>query len=211
MGRLLRLLSAWFQYRLRHGLGGPRPNAFDLEFDTDTVVAGEAVPLQLEVFDRWLTELPLAHPDFTLIHVGSGAGRLLLFASRYPFARIIGLESDPALVHRAERNLAIWEGPARARAPIHCNQIHTVHAEAATWPLPPVPSVFVVLPSFPALKLAAVAAHVRASLAASPREVYVLHAGARGTGLWEAAEDFVRVGEAGGARVYRWCGLDAAR
>jgi len=55
-------------------------------------------------------------PDDVVVDIGSGTGRALLIASRFPFRRVIGVEREEAAYRQAEANLARCR--LRPRAPV---------------------------------------------------------------------------------------------
>lgn len=69
---------------------------------------------------RWAIETSqIDFPQFNFVDVGSGKGRPLLIASRYPFANLIGLEYSAQLCREARTNLEAAAVPAE-RFTIHC-------------------------------------------------------------------------------------------
>jgi SAM-dependent methyltransferase len=125
---------------------------FDRRFGTDTcgVIPPEQLdlegeharganryePIQLSVFRRIMRDLPVHHPDYAFLDLGSGKGRALLLASRFPFRRIIGVELSPALHAAAARNVAAFA----ARAPA-ARGIELVCGDAVRYPVPEGPLV----------------------------------------------------------------------
>jgi SAM-dependent methyltransferase len=66
----------------------------------------------------------------TFLDYGSGNGRVLLAAARFPFGRIIGVELN-------EPDNEIARANARIAAPrLRCPQIEVITADATVWPLP---------------------------------------------------------------------------
>jgi SAM-dependent methyltransferase len=61
---------------------------------------------------------------------GSGKGRVLLQAARFPFKRVIGLELDEAACEIARSNAQIASSRRRV------SQIDVITADAAIWPVP---------------------------------------------------------------------------
>src|SRR5262245_38553083 len=53
--------------------------------------------LSEEEFIRIMNELPIDWRDLVFVDLGSGKGRALLLASRYPFKRVIGVEISRVL------------------------------------------------------------------------------------------------------------------
>jgi hypothetical protein len=67
----------------------------------------------------------------TFIDFGSGKGPALLYASEYPFRRIIGVEFSRELHDVATANLARYRSATQ-----RCRKLEAVCADASTWPLP---------------------------------------------------------------------------
>ncbi len=64
------------------------------------------------------------------VDYGSGNGRMLLAAARYPFARVIGVELN-------EPDCEVARSNARIAAPrLRCSDIEVVRADASVWALP---------------------------------------------------------------------------
>jgi hypothetical protein len=59
------------------------------------------------------SNLPIKCNEFELIDVGSGKGRVLLVASGYPFARIIGVELSKSLAGIAQQNIVKYHRNSR--------------------------------------------------------------------------------------------------
>ena len=78
----------------------------------------------------------LAHVPFdvarsTFVDLGSGMGRALMEAARFPFRQIVGVEISPALHAIASDNLARFE-----RTELACRDIRLVRADAAQFTFP---------------------------------------------------------------------------
>ncbi|HEV3039978.1 MAG TPA: hypothetical protein VHA33_19590 [Candidatus Angelobacter sp.] len=56
------------------------------------------------LFGEMMQALPIHFAEFTFIDLGSGKGRALLMASKYPFRKIIGVEFMPDLNKYAKQN-----------------------------------------------------------------------------------------------------------
>jgi SAM-dependent methyltransferase len=65
-----------------------------------------------------------AQPSDALLDVGCGAGRVVCIAAHYPFARIIGIEIDPALCELAQQNARALR-QCRTRPEIVCADVTT--------------------------------------------------------------------------------------
>jgi len=91
---------------------------------------------------------PLASPslpDYTLVDLGCGKGRVLLMASMYPFRKITGIELSPRLVKVARRNLVPWLRTRRA-----CPRISIQAGDVMQLILPEGPVVLFLFNSFAA-------------------------------------------------------------
>ncbi len=78
---------------------------------------------------RGLWRCPIGRED-VLLDYGSGKGRALLAAARFPFGRLIGVEMNDWECEIARSN-------ARIAAPrLRCSQIEVINADASVWPVP---------------------------------------------------------------------------
>lgn len=161
----------------------------DLDFDFDhrvdttasnlstgTRLAGAAAgagyqPTDPDLFRAMLGQLKVDFSRFTFIDLGSGKGRALLLASEYPFRRILGIELLPELHRIALDNLARYEAQAQRSFPIE-----SLCLDAREFELPNEPTVLYLFNPLPEPALASVLARFSASLAAHPRDAYVLYA-----------------------------------
>jgi Acetyltransferase (GNAT) domain len=75
----------------------------ELGLSPDKSVRYEATPVGF--FHSLLGKLPVDYSKTVFIDFGSGKGRTLLLASRYPFRSIIGIEISPALCEIARENI----------------------------------------------------------------------------------------------------------
>ncbi len=87
--------------------------------------------------DAWRSTLSVSeHPleEFTFFDLGAGMGRVVMLASLYPFAGVIGVEMNPGLVEQARRNLTLWLQTPRA-----CGQLEVFQGDATefSWPAKP--------------------------------------------------------------------------
>jgi hypothetical protein len=69
-------------------------------------------------------------PEDVFVDFGSGKGRVLCQAARYPFGRVIGVEISPALTRVARLNLD------RNRRRFACRQVELVTADVADYEIP---------------------------------------------------------------------------
>lgn len=130
--------------------------------------AGNYAPVRPGALRPLLDDLPLPANRFTFVDYGSGKGRALLIAARYPFRRVVGIEFDPGLHAIAEANIRRYHGPRR------CGTIEALLLEATEFRLPDEPSVLFFFQPFDLPVLRRVLEHAHASLQACPREMYLV-------------------------------------
>ncbi len=134
------------------------------------------------LFTRTFDGLNIAYPEFTFVDLGSGKGRALLLAARYPFSRIIGVEYSQSLHQIAQQNVA--RCPENVK---QCRQIQTLCLDAAEFEFPPGPLVlFLYNPFWPPV-MEKVIENVGASLRLSPRRIIVTYFNPQHAALWERA------------------------
>jgi hypothetical protein len=91
-----------------------------------------------------------------------------LLALGYSFRRVIGVEYSAEFHRVAQRNLQSYRGPRR------CTDARSIHADARAFELTPEPLTLYFNNPFNAEIMLPVAANIRQSLAAAPREVSIL-------------------------------------
>ncbi len=156
-------------------------------------------PIDPTRFNRTVGSLELQHEDFVFIDFGSGKGRSLLLASQLPFKKIIGVEFSPELHAVAEQNVRTFKSDGQ-----RCKEIELVCADAAEYPLPPVPTVVYFFNPFGAEVMARVIANVRKSCLEHPRELYVVYVTPVVDELWAQADFVMQVAsQKGYCSVYR--------
>lgn len=159
---------------------------FDSEFGTDT--SGVIQPWELDIpeplvrqavqygtasvdgFTELLTSLSINHQAYSFIDLGSGKGRALLLASRFPFKQIVGVELSSRLHQTSKANIerfqADWQ---RSRNLVSLCQ------NATEFQFPPHNTVLYLFNPFGAEILRDVVANLESSLRAVPRRVYILY------------------------------------
>lgn len=131
-------------------------------------------------FDEALNLVSLPHETFTFIDLGSGKGRTLLLAARFPFRKVIGVEYCTHLNHLARQNVQRFSAPAR-----RCGQIQVVEADAAEYEFPSGPLVLFLNNPFSEPVMAKVVNHVAGSFRHAPRRMVVIYFWPRLAHLWE--------------------------
>jgi hypothetical protein len=107
---------------------------------------------------------------FAFIDLGCGKGKAVLLAGELPFRQIIGVELWPNLVKTATKNWDMYRG-----GPRKCKSIQLSCMDAVEFDLPPEPSIYYLFSPFPRAVLQRVLDNIRRSLAAAPRELYIIY------------------------------------
>jgi SAM-dependent methyltransferase len=109
-------------------------------------------------------------PTDVFIDIGSGKGRVLLQAARYPFARVIGVEVSEELNRTARANLE------RKRARLACRDIEVVTADAAEYTMPDDATIAYLYYPFAGETLRRTLGHIVESLDRNPRRLTLIYA-----------------------------------
>jgi len=107
---------------------------------------------------------------FDFLDMGCGKGRMLLIAARYPFARVIGVELNPALYTIACSNVEKVRKRNTNLAPIEI-----VNTDATVYPLPPGPFVLFLYNPFVDDVMTQVARRLTESMKSNPRKVFIIY------------------------------------
>lgn len=135
-------------------------------------------------------------PASTFVDVGCGKGKVLLMAAQLSsLTRVLGLELSPRLCEQARKNIQIFQASGKLRAPIEVLQ-----ADAAKRVPGPSENVFFLYNPFDDAVLRLFLDRLRESLAAHPRQVWILysvpvHAGVLDvSGIFSRAESLTLAG-----------------
>ena len=118
-----------------------------------------------------IESLGLDWERFTFIDLGSGKGRALLVASRFPFHKIIGVEFIPELSKAAVANIAKFSAPWK-----RCSQIEAMNGDATEFAYPEGPLVIYLFNPFLAPVLKKCLKQLARVLSKQPREIYLIYA-----------------------------------
>lgn len=142
---------------------GVSTSGYEAAFDSGSI---HYEPTPYSVVRAVLSRIELGAGD-VLVDIGCGLGRPLFFAAgRYPLARAVGIELNPALV---ERGIANVERMRRARCPVEIKQI-----PAQDYGFPDVTAIFMYHP-FWRDAMRAVLERIRESLEANPRSLRIAY------------------------------------
>jgi SAM-dependent methyltransferase len=108
-------------------------------------------------------------PDDVFVDIGSGKGRALAIAARFPFARIVGVEISPELCESARALVA------RAGGGFQCRDIEIVEADAGGFEIPADATILYLYNPFHGPRLESLFDAIAASLEAHPRRLTILY------------------------------------
>jgi SAM-dependent methyltransferase len=170
---------------LRDG-AAPGPHPFDLMHGTETsgLIGGQELSsgrwndlwntayygISPSGLTQMLEALDLDWPRFTFVDLGSGKGRALLLASRFPFRQIVGVEISPELSDMAATNVERFSTPWQT-----CHEIEARVGDAAEFIYPAGRLVVFLYQPFLSPVLKKCLKNLARSLDAEPREVYVMY------------------------------------
>lgn len=121
------------------------------------------------IFVRMLKSVNLAYEDFIFVDIGSGKGPVILYASSFPFKRIIGIEYSSGLTEIAQANIARYWHPR-----MKCRSLVAEWADAVDYRLPEDPLVLYLHNPFGEDVMSRVMANLEGSLRERPRDVFLL-------------------------------------
>jgi predicted RNA methylase len=156
----------------RHGVD----TAGSIQLDTLSITGpnqkfgNECVCTSPHAFDFMMRSLPRSLAGYTFVDIGAGKSRTLLLASRYDFARIVGVEFAKELVACSKRNIARFKIDRQ-----RCRDLSIVEADATQFALPDTPLVIFFYNPFTRSVFDAVLANIVKSLQAKPRDCTVVY------------------------------------
>jgi len=140
------------------------------------------------VFKWAMAALPEPMNRFEFVDVGSGQGRVLLMASRYPFEKITGVEIAEELHNDALLNVAQYP-----RTLMKCRDINPLHLSAMRLEIPNQDTVFFLNNPFQRSMLERVVGHIVQSYKHQPRRFYVICVDCRDEQIFEDTGIFQKV------------------
>jgi len=125
----------------RHGVstrGLVEPHEAGIADPSQLANAIRYAPIREEVLDHILRAL-LSERDpgqTTFVDLGCGKGRGVLIASRYSFARIVGVELSESLAQCARENVQAYLAQDKPRSPLRCAEIEIACCSAPDFVYP---------------------------------------------------------------------------
>lgn len=90
-----------------------------LTVESKSVLLGRKyVASSIQILETVFSDLDIAHDQYTFIDFGSGMGRAAIYAARFPFRRVIGVEFAAELHAIAKENVHKLEKSTDLRSPI---------------------------------------------------------------------------------------------
>jgi Methyltransferase domain len=130
----------------------------------------EAVCTSPKSFDFMMQSLPRDLSLYTFIDIGSGKSRTLLLASRYNFAKIVGVEFAKELVACARRNISGFRCERQ-----RCRDLNVVEADATQFEIPNTPLVLFFYNPFSQNVFDLVLQNIVTSLQVHRRDCYIIY------------------------------------
>ncbi len=124
---------------------------------------------------------------FTFVDVGCGKGRIVLLATEYPFARIIGVDISNDVLDIARRNAEI----VRRREPWR-RAVEFIQADATTFEFPGGDLVVYMYHPFDAALMEKFVAHLERTIAQQSCRVYVVYCNPVAGSCFDASPHFTR-------------------
>jgi SAM-dependent methyltransferase len=126
-------------------------------------------PTPATVLEPILNGIGIDFRQFTFVDLGSGMGRVLLIASRFPFKKIVGVEFSADLQLIAEQNIRACRRDGRQ------SEIELRCMDAGEYQPPEGNVLIYMFNPFPAPVMEKVIANIKRSLEDSPREIIVFY------------------------------------
>ena len=145
-------------------------------------------PSSMKRLEAIFSNLPADLSDFTFVDFGSGRGRVLIFASKFGFKKIIGVEFSAELHGSAVDNVANGRSAGR-----RCTDIEPMHLDATQFDIPAGPLVLYFFDPFREQVMQQVLDKISRSYLAQPRKIYLLYLAPVHDALVEATGVFRRV------------------
>lgn len=126
-------------------------------------------PVSYGDFKRVMKHVKVRAGEDVFVDYGSGKGRVLIMAARYPFRKVIGVELSAELNVIAQANLE------RTRKKLKCNNIEIITSDARQYSLPTDVTFIHMFNPFVGEVLVQVLQRVHDSLLAAPRKITLLY------------------------------------
>ena len=127
-------------------------------------------PTESNIFARIMSGLRIDYARFVFVDMGSGKGAVILYASTFPFKKIIGIEFSSLLHRVAERNIARFRSQL-----MKCRNVMNLCMDVTNYKLPPEPTILYLFNPFKGRALEKVIANTKQSLKEHPRDMTIIY------------------------------------
>jgi Histone methylation protein DOT1 len=131
------------------------------------------------VFSEVINSLSINYPDYTFIDFGSGKGRAVLLAARFPFREVIGVEFAENLSRISQQNIIVFP-----KAEIQAGHVEAICADASQYDLPPEQLLIFLNNPFGKQVMEKVIENVVKSYQSNPRKMVIVYMTSRMPELW---------------------------
>jgi predicted RNA methylase len=133
------------------------------------------LPVRPRVFLRALSSLPIDYSKYYFVDLGSGKGRAILLAARYPFKRLIGVEFAKEFHDAAVRNAA--------HSRYGKDSVEFVWADVLDFGIPTEPCVLYLFHPFGTEMMRALLSKVARSFIEKPRDIILVYVNPENEGI----------------------------
>ena len=147
-------------------------------------------PTRVELFEQMIGASDIEPHRFSFIDYGSGKGRVLLLADRFPFRRLVGVEHSPKLHRIAERNLRSIRFADRRSGPVE-----SICMDAVQFRIPEESVVLYFFNPFERTIMSSVRDNVLCSYEGNPKRIVVIYLSPMHSDVWD---------EVGFLKRYAW-------
>jgi SAM-dependent methyltransferase len=137
-------------------------------------------PVSSELLLQPLEILPLEYERWVFVDIGSGKGRALLLASRFPFKQIIGVELSATLCDTARQNISRYRDPLQK-----CKQIEVICQDAVDYRLPNDNVVLFFYNPFGETIMQLFASNISQAIEESGKQLYLIYVNPLFRAIWE--------------------------
>jgi methyltransferase family protein len=171
---------------LRHIIADRIARGWDRQYNVDTAgsiqlssltidspnkhFGNECLCISPRTFDFMLRNLPSDLSSYTFVDIGAGKSRSLLVASRYGFAKIVGVEFAKELVEYSRRNISQFRAKWQ-----RCHDLQILEADATDYSFPETPLVLFFYNPFMREVFIEVLNNILTSLHGNKRDCFIVY------------------------------------
>jgi predicted RNA methylase len=125
-------------------------------------------PTREDIFRKAFTNLPIRFEDYIFIDLGCGKGQVVLWAAKYPFKRVVGVEYSETLAAAATANV-------QAATDLVCECVECICADATQFDFPSDDAVVYLYNPFQGRVMDQVVRNIEQALQTSPRDLWIVY------------------------------------